>query len=97
MELAEYLRRNRLSLGKVAKQCGTSASTIVRIREKEVSPSKRVAKAIWQFTGGAVSPNDLFGLHYPQGKCSCMAVGHIPTSVEGASNIHGDIEQVEED
>ena len=71
MDLAEYLKLNGLSLGKVAKLCGTSPTTILRLREKEVSPSKRVAKAIWEATNGHVTPNDLHGLHHPEGICSC--------------------------
>ena len=71
MNLAEYLKLNGLSLGKAAAYCGTSPTTILRIREKEVSPSKRVTRAIWEFTNGEVAPNDLHGLHYPEGKCPC--------------------------
>lgn len=71
MELSEYLDRNNLSLGQLTKQCGTSASTILRVKESEVAPSKRVAEALWRATGGQVTPNDLFGLHYSKGHCTC--------------------------
>lgn len=73
MKLSEYLDRNNLSLGQLAKQCGTSASTILRMKESEVAPSKRVAEALWRATGGQVTPNDLFGLHYSPGKCGCSS------------------------
>ncbi len=73
MELSEYLDRNNISLSQLAKQCGTSASTILRVKDAKVAPSRRVAKAVWVATGGQVTPNDLFGLHYPPGKCGCSA------------------------
>lgn len=63
MQLSEYLNRNNLSLGQLAKRCGTSASTILRIKDGEVAPSKRVARALWDATGGQVTPNDLYGLY----------------------------------
>lgn len=71
MELSEYLKQNKISLAQLAKRCGTSASTILRVKESEVAPSKRVAEALWRATGGQVTPNDLFGLHYSQGHCTC--------------------------
>lgn len=64
MKLSEYLERNNLSLAQLAEQCGTSASTMLRMREAEVAPSKRVAEAVWKATDGQVTPNDLFDLHY---------------------------------
>ena len=72
MKLSEYLYRNKLSLGELAKRCGTSASTILRMKESEVAPSKRVAESLWRATDGQVTPNDLFDLHYADGKCSCQ-------------------------
>lgn len=71
MKLSEYLILNNLSLGQLAKRCGTSASTILRMKESEVAPSKRVAEALWRATNGQVTPNDLFGLHYAEGHCIC--------------------------
>ena len=76
MKLSEYLYRNNLSLGELAKRCGTSASTILRMKEATVSPSKRVAEALWQATDGQVTPNDLFDLHYADGKCACLHSGN---------------------
>lgn len=64
MDLAEYLKSNKISLAQLAKQCGTSASTILRIKDRDVAPSKRVARALWEATKGQVTPNDLYGLHY---------------------------------
>ncbi len=68
MKLSEYLNRNNLSLGQLAKRCGTSASTILRIKDGDVAPSKRVARALWNATNGQVTPNDLYGLHYAGSK-----------------------------
>lgn len=64
MKLAQYLRENGLTLNEFAETCGTSASTILRIKDGEVAPSKRVARALWDATKGQVTPNDLYGLHY---------------------------------
>lgn len=76
MKLSEYLYRNNLSLGELANRCGTSASTILRMKEATVAPSKRVAEALWRATEGQVTPNDLFGLHYADGKCACLDGGN---------------------
>lgn len=64
MKLAQYLTENGLTLNEFARTCGTSASTILRIKDGEVAPSKRVARALWEATNGQVTPNDLYGLHY---------------------------------
>lgn len=71
MKLGQYLEANGLTLGQLARQCGTSASTILRIKDAEVAPSKRVARAIWEATGGQVTPNDLYELHHAEGHCPC--------------------------
>ncbi|MFK8035569.1 MAG: hypothetical protein AB8B94_15635 [Hyphomicrobiales bacterium] len=55
MNLSDYIKYNRLILGTVAKHCGTSASTILRLRDQQVTPSARVAKAIWEFIGSLFS------------------------------------------
>ena len=71
MTLGQYLEQHGLTLSQLAQQCGTSASTILRIKEAEVAPSKRVAQAIWQATEGKVTPNDLYALHHAPGHCPC--------------------------
>ncbi len=76
MKLAQYLTYNGLTLNEFAKTCGTSASTILRIKDGEVAPSKRVARALWNATGGHVTPNDLYGLHYAVGQCICVSDDH---------------------
>lgn len=72
MTLTQYLANNRLSLSDLAEQCGTSASTILRVKKGAVAPSQRVARALWDATGGQVSPNDLYGLHHAKGYCRCQ-------------------------
>ena len=71
MKLTQYLAENGLTLNEFAKTCGTSASTILRIKDGEVAPSKRVARALWIATNGQVTPNDLYGLHYADRQCIC--------------------------
>ena len=71
MKLSQYLAENGLTLGALAKTCGTSASTILRIKTAEVAPSQRVARAIWEATNGQVTPNDLYGLDHAAGHCPC--------------------------
>lgn len=70
MNLDDYLNKNSLSLAKFADHCGASASTILRVRDRAVAPSKRVMTAIWTQTGGLVCPNDIFGLHPIPHDCS---------------------------
>ncbi|WP_179381687.1 helix-turn-helix domain-containing protein [Jannaschia marina] len=81
MKLGQYLEQNGLTLGQLAQQCGTSASTILRIKDAEVAPSKRVAWAIWEATGGQVTPNDIYSLHYAEGHCPCRAHSASRTSL----------------
>jgi DNA-binding XRE family transcriptional regulator len=71
MTLTQYLATNQLTLNDLANQCGTSASTILRVKDGRVAPSKRVARALWCATSGQVSPNDLYGLHHAEGHCVC--------------------------
>ena len=69
MKLGQYLEQNGLTLSQLAQRCGTSASTILRVKDAKVAPSKRVARAIWEATGGQVTPNDLYALHHAEGHC----------------------------
>ena len=76
MRLAQYLSENGLTLNQFAKTCGTSASTILRIKDGEVAPSKRVARALWGATNGQVTPNDLYGLHHVDVQQECEGGHH---------------------
>jgi hypothetical protein len=81
MKLTQYLTENGLSLCAFANACGTSASTILRAKEGDVAPSKRVVRAIWDATGGRVTPNDLYGLHHADEECGCRhSNANRPTS-----------------
>lgn len=63
MKLSDYLKATEQSLAGFAAACGTSPSTIVRVRDGDVVPSRRVMTAIWQASQGRVTPNDLLNLH----------------------------------
>ena len=63
MKLSEYLQINGLSLAEFARLCRTSTSTIMRARDQEVVPSKRVLDAIWKASDGQVCPNDIIDIH----------------------------------
>jgi transcriptional regulator with XRE-family HTH domain len=59
MDLNQYLMLNGISVRAFARACGTSASSIVRIRRREVIPTLRVMEAIHTATNGLVTPTDL--------------------------------------
>ena len=80
MTLTQYLAANQLTLNDLENQCGTSASTILRVKDGTVAPSKRVARALWDATDGQVSPNDLYGLHHAEGQCPCLHDHPLPTT-----------------
>ena len=63
MVLSEFLRVRGLSLADFAARCDTSASTILRVRDGDVVPSRRVLDAIWRETDGYVTSNDLVGTY----------------------------------
>ena len=86
MTLGQYLEQNGLTLSQLAQQCGTSASTILRIKDAAVAPSKRVARAIWDATGGQVTPNDLFALHHARGTCPCGSLQNSQTRTAEVGN-----------
>ena len=59
MKLAEFLAANNLSLREFARLCGTSASSILRARDGQAVPSRRILNAIHRETAGQVGPADL--------------------------------------
>ena len=63
MKLEDYLTTNSLTLAQFSDQCGVSAPTIYRIKNKQVVPSKSTMVAILEATDGQVTPNDLVDLH----------------------------------
>lgn len=56
MKLAEFLAANDLSLREFARRCGTSASSILRARDGQAVPSRRILNAIHRETAGQVGP-----------------------------------------
>ena len=59
MDLDKFLKLRGISIRAFARDCGTSASSIVRIRDRRVIPTLRVMGAIHAATGGLVTPADL--------------------------------------
>ena len=68
MQLREYIRRENLTIRDAAVRFRLSRSTVHRLlaldRVRQLSRSS--AERIYRETGGAVCPNDLFGLHPPK-------------------------------
>lgn len=62
MKLDEYLHRQRLTNVAFAASIGVDQSTIARLRKGDLMPSGKLSKAIFDATGGKVTPNDLYGL-----------------------------------
>lgn len=65
MRLDEFLTSNRLTLHEFAREIGVDAATVHRIKEGRVAPHRKTLERIHQATGGAVTPNDILGLHPP--------------------------------
>jgi hypothetical protein len=63
MKLSDYLKATQQSLAEFAATCGTSTSTMLRVRDGDVVPSRRVMTAIWRASNGQVTPNDVLNLH----------------------------------
>jgi ribosome-binding protein aMBF1 (putative translation factor) len=62
MTLADYLDTNKVSATDLAAKCAVSVSTITRAAKGEVTPSRDLMAKIFEETGGAVTPNDFFGI-----------------------------------
>lgn len=62
MKLDQYLTQNRLSLAVFAKSVGSSASTVMRVRDGVVIPSRKTMAAIERATGGAVTATELLAV-----------------------------------
>lgn len=59
VHLSRSLEVQGISLRELARRCGTSASTMMRVRDRTVVPSRRVLDAIHRETAGAVSVAEL--------------------------------------
>lgn len=65
MLLSQYLETYGLSLRELARRCGTSPSTMLRVRDRLVVPSRRVMMAIHRETAGAVTVAEMIELTHP--------------------------------
>jgi DNA-binding transcriptional regulator YdaS (Cro superfamily) len=57
--LARYRHRERLTLARLAKLCGTTKATLSRVETGKLIPTTRMAMALELATGGAVSRHEL--------------------------------------
>lgn len=62
MKLDQYLKHNRLSLAVFAKSVGASPSTILRVRDGLVIPSRKTMAAIERATNGQVTATELLAV-----------------------------------
>jgi hypothetical protein len=83
MQLSRFLELNSMSLRELARRCGTSASTMVRVRDQSVVPSRRVLEAICRETGGAVTVGELIQIG---GSASVVSSTVVPSL--GATSAH---------
>lgn len=63
MQLSEFLRLNEVTLTDFAARIGTTTATVSRIADGLVVPRRKLLIRIYEETGGAVTPNDLTGIH----------------------------------
>jgi transcriptional regulator with XRE-family HTH domain len=66
MLLSQYLVVHGLTLREFARRCGTSPSTMLRVRDGIVVPSRRVLMSIHQETAGAVTVAEMIDLAMTQ-------------------------------
>jgi transcriptional regulator with XRE-family HTH domain len=62
MTLKDYLAQEGNSAAKLAEAAKVSVSTIWRAAEGKTLPSRELMRAIIEHTGGAVTPNDFYGM-----------------------------------
>lgn len=70
MHLSQFLEAHGISLREMSRRCGTFASTMMRVRDRTVVPTRRVLEAIHRETAGAVSVAELIVVNgsAPSGK-----------------------------
>lgn len=61
-ELRDYLRGKGVSMKAFGQRIGKSKSVVSRICARNITVSHETARRIFEETGGAVTPNDLFGI-----------------------------------
>lgn len=62
MKLENWLRANSMSQAAFAKLIGVSDPTVHRLVHGKRTPDRHVMPRIVEATGGAVTPNDFFGM-----------------------------------
>lgn len=62
MTLKDYLAQAGNTATKLAEATGVSVSTITRAAEGRTMPTRELMANIFKATGGAVTPNDFFGI-----------------------------------
>lgn len=63
MTLAQYLEANNLNPSAFAAIIEVSSEAVSRYRDGERIPSRDIMQRIVETTGGAVTPNDFYGVH----------------------------------
>ncbi len=62
MTLTEYLAQEGKTASALAKACGCAVSSITRAASGDITPSRELMQSIHRETGGAVTPNDFYGV-----------------------------------
>jgi hypothetical protein len=62
MTLNDYLSQSGKTASELAIATNSAVSTITRAAKGELMPSRGLMEAIYQATGGAVTPNDFHGI-----------------------------------
>ncbi|WP_179379773.1 hypothetical protein [Jannaschia marina] len=79
MTLNDFLSSRGISMAVFAKSVNTTTATVSRIADGIVTPRKGLMKRIYDATDGAVTPNDLVGLHCVQ---PCPKSGRLEGQAE---------------
>lgn len=66
MTLSDYLDANKITNAAFAARIGVSRQAVLRYRAGDRTPGHAEMAAIFEATGGAVAPNDFFGITSPQ-------------------------------
>jgi len=61
-KLIAYLKQRKITFAEFGGRIGRTQSTVSRICAGKVNLNRVTVLAIWRETGGAVTPNDLFGV-----------------------------------
>lgn len=61
-KLAAYLKQRKITFAEFGGRIGRTQSTVSRICAGKVNLNRATVLAIYRETGGAVTPNDLFGI-----------------------------------